>query len=550
MLRRVLLLTVALGAMLAGTSLPARAAANEATFPTAAAGVPGLVLRKNIDDLTPDELRAYEHAIQILKDRSGFRPDQSTVVAPGGFPTNDEGYLWQAWIHNCNVINLNPTQPQAHNLQCDSLFGAPAAGEITRHPGMCEHHKDIFLPWHRAEFYSYEKLIQGTDPDGTVKDSRGQVGPSTRTVGVPYWNWTRDPSGVRYPKAFENRDSPLYVPPAGRDPKKLTADEAKLFENARNPLLLAREMLFNWRSFGGSPATDPRSAGGTFERGHHDTMHAYYFSNLSAQEDDTYMQTPSTAALDPLFFSFHAYIDLLYENWLYMHGSSGVTSPRQFLRGDQPKSVPPAPGVVRGTGLPSMGRVENYFDVRTLGYAFEVQQKDRLPTRADVLARLRNAGTNDLVAFGAGKLSPYALLGGHAGHGEGQPVAAMLSVPLTVPRTVAGAQALTARFIRPDQAADVSFGIDLYLHPAAAPFKDEAEQRDRYIVDTGAHWGAGSGGHAGHGGGGGSLTAFSLEEAVADLIHTGHAGERWTVTAVIYNQKPDKDFGRLEVSSR
>ena len=49
-------------------------------------------LRKNIDLLTKDELAAYEHAIQILKDRSNVNPYDKT------------GYLWQAWVHNCPFI--------------------------------------------------------------------------------------------------------------------------------------------------------------------------------------------------------------------------------------------------------------------------------------------------------------------------------------------------------------------------------------------------------------------------------------------------------------
>jgi len=37
------------------------------------------------------------------------------------------------------------------------------------HPGMCEHGKDLFLPWHRAEFYYFEKILQGADPDFVAK---------------------------------------------------------------------------------------------------------------------------------------------------------------------------------------------------------------------------------------------------------------------------------------------------------------------------------------------------------------------------------------------
>jgi hypothetical protein len=45
----------------------------------------GVLKRKNIDKLTKQELEAYEHAIQIMKDRSAKNPYDKS------------GFLWQAW---------------------------------------------------------------------------------------------------------------------------------------------------------------------------------------------------------------------------------------------------------------------------------------------------------------------------------------------------------------------------------------------------------------------------------------------------------------------
>lgn len=47
--------------------------------------------RKNIDNLTAEELATYKHAIQLLRDRSAEDP------------YNMEGYAWQAWVHNVNM---------------------------------------------------------------------------------------------------------------------------------------------------------------------------------------------------------------------------------------------------------------------------------------------------------------------------------------------------------------------------------------------------------------------------------------------------------------
>ena len=47
---------------------------------------------------------------------------------------------------------------------------------------------------------------------------------------------------------------------------------------------------------------------GQFESAHHNPMHSLYFAGD--------MQNPRLAALDPGFFSFHAYIDLVFQFWL------------------------------------------------------------------------------------------------------------------------------------------------------------------------------------------------------------------------------------------
>ena len=214
---------------------------------TASAQTP---LRKNIDLLTKDELAAYEHAIQILKDRSDANPfDRS-------------GYLWQAWVHNCPFIWQPASGVGAkgsHGTRCDSaLASAPGPDFVKSHPGVCEHHKDLFLIWHRAQFYYFEKILQATDPDGTVTDSRGMKGPGTRNVAVPYWNWTRPPSGVRYAKALEDRNSPLFH--EQRAQNALTPTEIEQVGQATSALAVAA--LVNdpdWQNFAEFPRT-PRPA--------------------------------------------------------------------------------------------------------------------------------------------------------------------------------------------------------------------------------------------------------------------------------------------------
>lgn len=255
----------------------------------AAAQVPQ---RKNIDLLTPQELAAYEHAIQILKDRSTANSYDKA------------GYLWQAWVHNCFFIWQPPSNVGSHGNGCDRASRKPDPTFIAVHPGMCEHGKDLFLAWHRAEFYYFEQLLRAADPDGSIADSRGRVGPSTANVAIPFWNWTRPPSGERYPLPFENEDSPLYHEKRNRG--ALTPAEKALLDDVTSPEALAALVYdTDWKGFGGYPQESTVGGYGRFESAHHNPMHGRYFGGD--------MANPGLAALDPGFYSFHAYIDLIYQ---------------------------------------------------------------------------------------------------------------------------------------------------------------------------------------------------------------------------------------------
>jgi Common central domain of tyrosinase len=62
-----------------------------------------------------------------------------------------------------------------------------------------------------------------------------------------------------------------------------------------------------------------RQGFGTLENPAHNTMHGNYIGGL--------MGDPSTAALDPIFWSFHAYIDLLFLQWQQTPNHAVTTDP-------------------------------------------------------------------------------------------------------------------------------------------------------------------------------------------------------------------------------
>jgi tyrosinase len=495
------------------------------------AGAPAQVLlRKNIDLLSADELAAYEHAMQILIDRSGKKDDHSD-----GNPFDRSSYLWQAWIHNCPFIWQASSGKGPHSAECDDISFKPDPTLVGTNPGMCEHHKDLFLIWHRGQFYYFEKLLQATDPDGTVLDGRGKRGPSTRNVTVPYWNWTRPPSGARYPKALENPDSPLFVGAPNRNQGALTPQEQALLKQVTNPLMVSALVNSDWSVFGGFPQEAPTGSGGLFEHQHHDPMHAFYFGG--------FMGRPSTAALDPGFFSFHAYIDLVLQFWLDQHGPQTVTSLDHFLRATQPDNIPPAPGFAQGAGLPSMGQARIYLDPAKLGYGYEVTDADKLPP-PEAIATALAAPTGGRALFAATDKSRFARLAGHGlfDPSVGAPtMIAKIAVPVS--SEVGHVQGV---FQRPPDAPDINYLVDFYLHPAGLNLDLARDAgRDKYIVASLGYMGRG-GGHGGHNNDGKPLFV-DLAPPLKDLASTGHTGEMWTLTAVVSGQPPSPSFGTLSL---
>jgi hypothetical protein len=247
------------------TAVTRRSVVLNAAAAITAAGIPGAAhaastpgKRKNIDTLTQTELDAYKHAIQIVKNRSSANLDDPT------------GYAFWASLHD----NFD-----------ESI-----------HSG-CAHFSEKFFPWHRRYLADFEAVLQQADP------------PSTASVMIPYWDWTRPPSGGgHFPQAFMDSSSPLF------DRRNLVQtpppwDPADILDLVKEP---------DWNVFAGKP--DPSNAFGTnpgsAEFGPHNTLH----TNISRD-----MANPGTAVNDPIFWSFHAGIDLVWSRWQRLHVPSDTT---------------------------------------------------------------------------------------------------------------------------------------------------------------------------------------------------------------------------------
>jgi hypothetical protein len=161
----------------------------------------------------------------------------------------------------------------------------------------CAHFSERFFPWHRRYLADFEALLQKTDP------------PTTAGVMVPYWDWTQPPKGGgHFPQAFMDSSSPLF------DRRILTKtpppwDPADILSMVKEP---------DWNVFAGLP--DPSdnfgNSPGAVEWGPHNTLH----TNISRD-----MASPPTAVKDPIFWSFHSGIDLVWSRWQRLHVPAGTT---------------------------------------------------------------------------------------------------------------------------------------------------------------------------------------------------------------------------------
>ena len=229
-----------------------------ATFAISAlAQAPAVRKRRNVDCLSADDVATFRHAFDVLKKRD---------------PAKD-----------------NPADPLHNSFQWYTVLHNGDGGVST-----CNHGNELFLTWHRALLLVFEKALQESDPAN-----------GTRSIMLPYWNWAVDPTGSRYPKIFEVKGDVLYATRSTKQPKNRLYGEQELKQMIQdNP---------TWRMFGGAECHDsdcPASGFGSFEHPYHNMMHGWIGGA---------MLVDTTAAVDPLFWAFHNYIDLVFARWQLAH---------------------------------------------------------------------------------------------------------------------------------------------------------------------------------------------------------------------------------------
>lgn len=194
-------------------------------------------------------------------------------------------------------------QANIHCAYCSGTYAQPSSPELPIHV----HASWLFLPFHRAYLYFYERILGKLIGDDSF--------------ALPFWNWD-SPEGMTIPPIFSDPNSPLYNPLRNklhRPPSVADLDfngtEAMLNfveQVAHNFKVMYRDIVSGAKSvelFYGSPyraGDQPFSGTGSLERGAHNALHMWIGGDLPSV---------SLAGLDPLFFAHHANGDRLWEVW-------------------------------------------------------------------------------------------------------------------------------------------------------------------------------------------------------------------------------------------
>lgn len=193
-------------------------------------------------------------------------------------------------------------------------------------PISCVHHQELFLPWHRAYLYMFEKALQERVPG----------------VTLPWWDWTSH-HAEGLPEAYAKRraggrKNPLFdspIQPSGREaPSQTRTTRAPGPPGALPTPSEVHAVLAN-RDFV------------TFQtqlESIHDGVHVWTGGTMGAI---------TTAAYDPVFWAHHCMIDRLWYLWQLRHPGAGI--PASLLN----RALAPFPLTVRDT-----------LDITQLGYDY------------------------------------------------------------------------------------------------------------------------------------------------------------------------------------
>jgi tyrosinase len=241
--------------------------------------------------------RALRHRRSARRLSAGQQTDLREAIAAAQRIGDDRGYQYWSGIH-----------------------GLPL-------PEFCQHGSPLFLPWHRAYLYFFEKALQDRVPG----------------VTLPWWDWTQAhdegiPTAYSRKQTPDRKANPLAsspIQPSGRrDPKETKTWRAPGGPGGLPSVVAVRQVLANRDFF-------------TFQ-----TQLESIHNGIHIWTGGT-MQSIETSAYDPLFWAHHCMIDRLWYLWQLDHPGAGL--PAGYL----------------GQALPPFGMtVRQTLDITALGYDY------------------------------------------------------------------------------------------------------------------------------------------------------------------------------------
>lgn len=214
--------------------------------------------------------------------------------------------------------------------------------------GICEHHNDLFLPWHRGYLYHFELALQDVDSE----------------VTVPWWNWI-DEGGLPAPfeQAKINGENNVLAG-APIKPSGVEIQPGWPTQTLRNPGAPPAEGPAPWPPplqtgmIAGKPVDlyDWMMKSPSYREFEqrcwrlHDNIHVWVGGTMEDQ---------NWAAYDPIFWAHHAMVDRLWRIW--QHNNPSALPDQSVL--DSSMTFATAPSL----------KVGDVLDVNRLGYDYAAQ---------------------------------------------------------------------------------------------------------------------------------------------------------------------------------
>jgi tyrosinase len=210
--------------------------------------------------------------------------------------------------------------------------------------GLCQHHNDLFLPWHRGYLYHFELALQDLDA----------------SVTLPWWNWMDEPG---LPTAYEPEaeghnvllDAPIQpigVQPQPEWPQRTFREPGVAQEPAPLPPPL-RTTIVGGKQVDLNQWLMSSTSYEQFEERCwrlHDNIHVWVGGTMS---------DPNWAAYDPIFWAHHTMVDRLWRIWQNKNPSA--------LPGEEVLNTS-----MTFATAPSL-KVSEVLDVTQLGYEYAAQ---------------------------------------------------------------------------------------------------------------------------------------------------------------------------------